>query len=157
MNSVINCIVTSDYSTKKNGNKKFFKGDKISGKLVKGTENIKNPLFKTNDGFILPKSILNPIQNEHSNADSETYAEVVEDKPIVIDLPNGFKNNMSNIFKDKSNTAVNGALIGLVIGLGFSMYKQKSKLIFSSIGAIVGFVTGNAYNSYMSNNNEEEK
>lgn len=105
----------------------------------------------------MPQSFLKAIQNNYSNSngDEEGYAEIVEDEPMVVKLPENFKPKMPDIFKNKSKNAVNGALVGLIIGFGFSMYKQKSKLLYSALGSIVGFALGNVYTSYMNNTEEE--
>jgi len=157
MSNIIDCVVLSEYSNSKNRGKIFRKGDKIKVVLVKGSMNTKNPLYKTTDGFIVPQSFLKAIQNNYSNSngDEEGYAEIVEDEPMVVKLPENFKPKMPEIFKNKSKNAVNGALVGLILGFGFSMYKQKSKLLYSALGSIVGFALGNVYTSYMNNTEEE--
>lgn len=153
---VINCIVESDYSNKKNNGKTFRKGDLVRGELIKSTLRTSNPMFKTNDGYIIPKDNLRPISDEefnYANAQKDTYAEVVEgDNRKVIDT-DLLKKDLFSFTKKKTTASVNGAIIGAVIGLGYSMYAQKSKILFSALGSIAGFLGGSFYNKLI---NEEE-
>ena len=116
-------------------------------------------MFKTMDGFVIPKSHLKPFEtNKKSNANGEVdYAEIIDEKPTSFSLPKDFKANMPSVLKVKSKNAINGALIGLVSGLIFSMAKQKSKLLFSVIGAVGGFVLGNVYNTYINEDQNDSK
>lgn len=154
--SVINCIVELDYSNPKNNGKVFRKGDLVKGDLIGSTLRTKSPMFKTNDGYVIPKNNLRPISQEeynYANAQQDTYAEVVEDdKKKVIDT-DLLKKDLFSFTKKKTTASVNGAIIGAVIGLGYSMYAQKSKILFSALGSILGFVGGGMYNNFM---NEEE-
>lgn len=159
----ITCKVLRDFrSPKKNGSSVIYKEFK-SGSIVKGdliTNNTPNggiQMFRTVDGFMIPKGHLNPISGGKSNANGSEdieYAEVIEDKPKFAVLPKDIKANMGSLIKNKSKVAVNGAVVGLVVGFAYAMAKDKNKLIFSVIGSIGGFVLGSMYNSYV---NEEKK
>lgn len=159
----ITCKVLKDFrSPKKNGSSVIYKEFK-SGSIVKGdliTNNTPNggiQMFRTVDGFMIPKGHLNPISGGKSNASGDEdieYAEVIDDKPKIAVLPKDIKANMGSIIKNKSKIAVNGAVVGLVVGFAYAMAKDKNKLIFSVIGSIGGFVLGSMYNSYV---NEEKK
>ena len=159
----ITCKVLKDFrSPKKNGNSVIYKEFK-SGSIVKGdliannTPNGGVQMFRTSDGFMIPKGHLNPIVsgNSYANGDENIeYAEVIEEKPKVSILPKDIKANMGDMIKNKSKVAVNGAVIGLVVGFAYAISQDKSKLIFSVIGSIGGFVLGNLYSSYI---NEEKK
>jgi uncharacterized protein YcfJ len=61
---------------------------------------------------------------------------------------------MGSFIQNKSKVAVNGAVIGLVVGFAYAVSQDKSKLIFSVVGSIGGFLLGNVYSSYV---NEEKK
>jgi hypothetical protein len=166
MSNLITCqVIQGFHSPKKNGKNVIYRdyniGDKIKGSLVESSSNI--DMFKTNDCFLIPKSHLRPLSGGKPRQSNFTqpqenveYAEVVEDKPKVLTLKNAtaLKSNMTDILKTKSKTAVNVALVGLVVGLGFAMMKGKSKILFSAIGSVGGFFLGNLYNNYI---NEEEK
>ena len=159
----ITCKVLKDFrSPKKNGNSVIYKEFK-SGSIVKGdliannTPNGGVQMFRTVDGFMIPKGHLNPIGggNSYANGDENIeYAEVIEEKPKVSILPKDITANMGDMIKNKSKVAVNGAVIGLVVGFAYAISQDKSKLIFSVIGSIGGFVLGNLYSSYI---NEEKK
>ncbi len=154
----INCIVISDYSNSKNKGKDFSIGDKVSGDLVKSTIKTNSPMFKTDDGFFIPKNCLKPITDNNysnSNGDNGTSAEVVEDKDTIIKLPKNIKNK--DFFKNKSQSAINGSIAGLIAGLGFALYKGKSKMIFSVLGSVVGFGLGTVYNNYVNSEEDDNK
>jgi hypothetical protein len=153
----INCIVISDYSNSKNKGKNFSIGDKVSGDLLKSTMNTQNPMFKTDDGFFIPKSCLKPTTNSYSNSngDDGTSAEVVEEEQRLIKLPKNIKNK--DFFKNKSQSAINGSIGGLILGFGFALYKGKSKMIFSVLGSIVGFGLGTVYNNYINSEEDDNK
>ena len=160
---LITCKVLKDFrSPKKNGSSVIYKEFK-SGSIVKGdliannTPNGGVQMFRTVDGFMIPKGHLNPIGGGNSNAsgdDNIEYAEIIEEKPKLAILPKDIKANMGDMIKSKSNVAVNGAVIGLVVGFAYAVSQDKSKLIFSVVGSIAGFVLGNVYSSYV---NEEKK
>ena len=153
----INCIVISDYSNSKNKGKSFEIGDRVSGDLIKSTMNTNNPMFKTDDGYFIPKKSLKPITNNYSNSNgsSETSAEVVEDEPKYIKLPKTVKN--ADFLKNKSQSAINGSIAGLIVGFGFALAKGKSKMIFSVLGSVVGFGLGTVYNNYINSEEDDNK
>lgn len=160
----ITCKVLKDFrSPKKNGSsviyKEFKAGSIVKGDLLSsGMPNGGVQMFRTVDGFMIPKGHLNPISGKgKSNASGDEeieYAEVIEEKPKISVLPKDIKANMGDIIKTKSKVAVNGAVIGLVVGFAYALAKDKNKLIFSVIGSIGGFVLGSMYNSYI---NEDKK
>ena len=161
--SLITCKVLKDFrSPKKNGASVIYKEFK-SGSIVKGdlisnnTPNGGVQMFRTVDGFMIPKGHLNPIGGGNSYASGDEnieYAEVIEDKPKLSILPKDIQANMGSLIKNKSKVAVNGAVIGLVVGFAYAISQDKSKLIFSVVGSIGGFLLGNVYSSYV---NEEKK
>ena len=160
---LITCKVLKDFrSPKKNGSSVIYKDFK-NGAIVKGdlisnnTPNGGVQMFRTSDGFMIPKGNLNPIGNDKSYATGDEnieYAEIVEEKPKISILPKDIQANMGSIIKNKSKVAVNGAIVGLVVGFAYAVSQDKSKLMFSVIGSIAGFVLGNVYNNYV---NEEKK
>lgn len=154
---MVNCLVISDYSNKKNNGKNFSIGDKISGELIKSTANSNTPLFKTSDGYIIPIKCLKPITNNYSNSngEDESYAEVVKDDSKIIKLPKNIK--ATDFLKKKSKSAVNGSIAGLIVGFGYSLAKGKSKLIFSVLGSVVGFALGTVYNNYINSEEDDNK
>lgn len=160
--STITCKVLKDFrSPKRNGTsviyKEFKAGSIVKGNLMSGgVPNGGVQMFRTVDGFMIPKGHLNPI-NTHSNvsgSEDVEYAEIVEDKPKISILPKDIKANMGDVIKIKSKVAVNGAVIGMVVGFAYALAKDKNKLIFSVIGSIGGFVLGSMYNSYI---NDDKK
>ncbi len=160
--SAITCKVLKDFrSPKRNGTsviyKEFKAGSIVKGNLMSGgVPNGGVQMFRTVDGFMIPKGHLNPI-NTHSNVsgiEDIEYAEIVEDKPKISILPKDIKANMGDVIKIKSKVAVNGAVIGMVVGFAYALAKDKNKLIFSVIGSIGGFVLGSMYNSYI---NDDKK
>lgn len=157
----ITCQVTNGFrSPKKNGAtviyKQFNIGDRVKGKLLPDDGSIR--MFRTVDGFLLPKSHLNPIMQKQgvsaNGIEDVEYAEIVDDKKPKFNVPLKGKVEMPDILKNRSKTAVHGAIVGLVIGLGYAMAKSKNKIIFSVIGSVGGFVLGNMYNNYI---NEDQK
>jgi uncharacterized protein YllA (UPF0747 family) len=154
MSSTINCeVIKSFRAPKRNGKdviyKEFTKGQRVKGGLVD------DKMFQTFDGFIVPKSNLRPIMSNASGEEEAIeYAEVIEDKSKTLKMPVDIKNNMGDFFKTKSKIAVQGAVVGLVVGFAYALAKGKSKIIFSAIGSIGGFVVGNLYNNFI---NEEKK
>jgi uncharacterized protein YcfJ len=94
------------------------------------------------------------MSNATGEEEAIEYAEVIEDKAKTLKMPVDIKNNMGDFFKTKSKIAVQGAVVGLVIGFAYALAKGKSKIIFSAIGSIGGFVVGNLYNNFI---NEEKK
>jgi len=154
---MVNCIVISDYSNKKNNGKVFKIGDKVSGELIKSTVNSNTPLFKTSNGFIIPVKCLKPITNNYSNSagDEDTSAEVITDDSKIIKLPKNIKG--TDFLKKKSKSAVNGSIAGLIVGFGYSLAKGKSKLIFSVLGSLIGFALGTVYNNYINSEEDDNK
>ena len=152
----INCIVIRDYSNKRNRGKSFVIGDKVSGDLIQSTIDSSIPMFKTDDGYFIVKSCLKPMSNDYSNSEGSdgTYAEVVEEKPKLLNVPKDFK--ATDFLKKKSKVAVNGGLAGLVVGFGYAVAKSKNKMIWSVIGSVVGFGLGTIYNNYVNSDNKEE-
>ena len=161
--ALITCKVLKDFrSPKKNGASVIYKEFK-AGSIVKGdlisnnTPNGGVQMFRTEGGFMIPKGHLNPIGGGNSYASGDEnieYAEVIEDKPKLSILPKDIQANMGSLIKNKSKVAVNGAVIGLVVGFAYAISQDKSKLIFSVVGSIGGFLLGNVYSSYV---NEEKK
>jgi hypothetical protein len=161
--ALITCKVLKDFrSPKKNGSSVLYKDFK-SGSIVKGdliannTPNGGVQMFRTEDGFMIPKGNLNPIGGGKSNVSGDEnieYAEVIEEKPKLAILPKDIKANMGSFIQNKSKVAVNGAVIGLVVGFAYAVSQDKSKLIFSVVGSIGGFLLGNVYSSYV---NEDKK
>jgi hypothetical protein len=161
--ALITCKVLKDFrSPKKNGSSVIYKDFK-AGSIVKGdlisnnTPNGGVQMFRTEGGFMIPKGHLNPIGGGNSYASGDEnieYAEVIEDKPKLSILPKDIQANMGSLIKNKSKVAVNGAVIGLVVGFAYAISQDKSKLIFSVVGSIGGFLLGNVYSSYV---NEEKK
>jgi hypothetical protein len=151
----INCQVTTAFNApKRNGGsviyKKFKIGDRVKGNLLNDGNSIK--MFQTVEGFLIPKSHLNPLRDtpKNSNFNEEVeYAEIIEDKKNKTYLTPSMKANMTNVLQNKSKTAINGAVVGLVLGLAYAMAKGKSKMIFSVVGSISGFIVGNMYNNYV--------
>lgn len=84
------------------------------------------------------------------------YAEVVEDKPKIAVAPKQLTMEGLTSLKKKSQSAINGALIGLGIGLVYAMYKGKSKLIFSVLGSIGGLALGSAYHNFINEENDNK-
>jgi len=154
---MVNCIVISDYSNKKNNGKVFKIGNKVSGELIKSTVNSNTPLFKTSNGFIIPVKCLKPITNNYSNSagDEDTSAEVITDDSKIIKLPKNIKG--TDFLKKKSKSAVNGSIAGLIVGFGYSLAKGKSKLIFSVLGSLIGFALGTVYNNYINSEEDDNK
>jgi hypothetical protein len=150
---VINCEVTKGFrSPKKEGSnviyKEFKVGQRVSGNLIDAK------MFRTDQGFVLPKSNLKPMMQNASGYEDIEYAEVIEDKSKKISMPEGIKSNMANILKVKSKVAVQGAVVGLIVGFAYALAKTKNKLLFSTIGSVLGFVGGNMYSNYV---NEDKK
>jgi hypothetical protein len=161
--NLITCKVLKDFrSPKKNGSsviyKEFKTGSIVKGELIaNNTPNGGIQMFRTVDGFMIPKGNLNPIGGSKSSANGNEdieYAEIVEEKPKVAILPKDIKANMGDMIKNKSKIAVNGAVVGLVVGFAYAISQDKSKLIFSVVGSIAGFVLGSVYSSYI---NEDKK
>lgn len=161
--NTITCKVLKDFrSPKRNGTsviyKEFKAGSIVKGNLMSsGMPSGGVQMFRTVEGFMIPKGHLNPISGGKSNANGSEdieYAEIVEDKPKISILPKDIKANMGDAIKIKSKVAVNGAVIGMVVGFAYALAKDKSKLIFSVIGSIGGFVLGSMYNSYI---NDDKK
>ena len=149
----ISCTVIKTFrAPKKDGNQVIYKEFKL-GERIKGTL-LDARMFITDSGFIIPKDNLKPIITNSQNDENIEYAEVIEDKPKIVILPKDIKSNMTGALQVKSKTAVQGAIVGLVIGFAYAMAKGKSKILFSAIGSVGGFVLGNLYNKYI---NEEQK
>ena len=112
---LITCKVLKDFrSPKKNGTSVLYKDFK-AGSIVKGdliasnTPNGGVQMFRTSDGFMIPKGHLNPIGGGNSNASGDEnieYAEVIEEKPKVSILPKDIQANMGSLIKNKSKVII---------------------------------------------------
>lgn len=163
-----NCQITRDFKApKRNGGSVMYKELRKNNVIVatpinaSSTPNSVLKVFKTTDGYIIPENCVHILSKvkQHSNVNGSEeieYAEIVEDKPKTMSLPtpSSIKTGLTQSIQTKSKIAVNGALIGLGVGLVYAMMKQKNKLMFSALGSVGGFFIGNLYNNYI---NEDKK
>ena len=163
-----NCQITRDFKApKRNGGSVMYKEFSRNSVIIATPINASSTptsvlkVFKTVDGLIIPENCVHVLgrAKQHSSANGTEdieYAEIVEDKPKTMALPTtaSLKSGFTDTLKTKSKIAVNGALIGLGIGLVYAMMKQKNKLMFSALGSVGGFFIGNLYNNYI---NEDKK
>lgn len=128
-------------------------------------------VFKTADGFYIPLSnlhVIGPIggsKPKKSSADGIEYAQVIEDKDyynksqlekaseLMKRSSGGLK--IMEITKKKSKATINTALIGAGAGLIYAMAKQKNKWLFLTLGAVGGYILGNAYSNFISDDSKK--
>lgn len=127
-------------------------------------------VFKTPDGYMIPLisvQVLGPI---NSNPQSRSQMHDIQDAQIVEESDYYNKEQMrtaGTIFrnaaggskiieftKQRSKAAINTAMMGAGAGLIYAMATQKNKWLFITIGAVGGFILGNVYNNYVTNDNK---
>jgi len=149
---LINCEVTRSFNSPKKVDgqviyKEFKLGAKVKGELLNDSSRMQ--MFQTTDGFVIPKSNLKPLINNGNSDENLDYAEIVEEKSKTFNSPLKYNSKIASILKEKNKTAINGAIFGLVVGFAYALSKDKSKVLFSMVGSVGGFILGNLYNSYI--------
>lgn len=128
--------------------KKYKSGSILELTYVNGS-NVPNgfsPVFITNDGYMLPKMYVYPLQEissaKHSNAEGFEDAQVVSDGSNSPKIPKKDIKLLPNL-KDSSKKVVNFGLTGGAIGLLYAFNKGGSKPLFTIIGLTAGLYVGN--------------
>lgn len=130
-------------------------------------------VFKTPDGYMIPMhgiQILGPIGPNPSQRSSNASGHI-EDAQIIeaTDYYNKEQlNTAGTLFKksaggskileltrQRSKAAINTAMAGAALGFVYAMAKQKNKWLFITFGAVGGFILGNAYNNFISDDNKK--
>lgn len=109
------------------------------------------PVYKTKDGFIIPKSnimIIGVEEQPKNDLSSIPEAQIVgnsEFQPKDLKEKIGNIGSVNSIIKTeaiRSKYMVNGALIGGIVGLAYAMYKGESKFMFAALGVVGGGFIG---------------
>jgi len=163
---VLKCRLTQDFKSSKkimNGKKlqfkKFVKGEVVTGSTVNHSSTPANyvAVFKTTQGYIIPKSYLHPIGEARPSSNDVQEAVVVEDNDYVSQNSiNKVKTATANFSgtkliesaKLRSKYAVNGAIGGLLVGVVYAMVKGGNKFIYGAMGTVLGGFVGNAYTNF---------
>lgn len=137
---------------------KIFEASPHNGALL---PNNHVPSFKTKDGYIIPITninVLGKLNSAQSRAkDNIPMAEIVDETAKASKqhvekfaaASGGFKaKNFVDLQNNKSKASVNGAMIGVALGICYALVTKKNKWMFASIGAIGGYAAGNVYSSF---------
>lgn len=154
--------------------KEFITGQKITASPDNGSGIPSNGmmLFKTPDGFLIPASnihVIGPLKESSAQKTTRNeeieYAKVIDDSDYIdkkqFSKTEGLMKKMggglklTELTKSRSKSAINASLIGAGIGLVYALAKRQNKWLFLTIGAVGGYVIGNGYSNFMSDDNKE--
>lgn len=105
--------------------------------------------FETNDGYILPSSVvivIEEVMDKSQTAQAKVSQQVYDEAQIVgggYSFANGQKPKIDFGFSEKkAKWAKGGALVGVVAGYIYAMKTNSNKLVFSGAGALLGGIVG---------------